>query len=130
MTDSTVGDVSLTLFKTLFSITEPIFKTLINVIMGRGINFEWILEKLGIDFIVFEKTLLEPQDGYAVFKLTPSFNLDLLSEKSFTNMFEWLTSEEQSTFDLIAENMPTQNFEDILSSPEASELFSKFEVTQ
>jgi hypothetical protein len=60
VTDSTVGDVSLTLFKALFTLTEPIFKGLINLIMGRGINFEWILEKLGIDFIVFEQTLLEP----------------------------------------------------------------------
>lgn len=39
------------LLQFLITLTEPIFKTILNIVLGRGIDFAWILKQLGIDFI-------------------------------------------------------------------------------
>ena len=58
VTNSAIGNVSVTFIKTLLKIFEPLLKGIINLVMGRGIDCSWLLKILGFDFITLEKTLL------------------------------------------------------------------------
>lgn len=87
--NSTVGDINPTIVKALISLFGPVVKDILNAFLGgTGINLAWILETLlGIDFITFEKTYLEPFDRYLIFKTTPIFNLKDI-QKTFDKTFE------------------------------------------
>lgn len=77
--NSTIGTVNAGLFKFLITLTEPVLKTVLNLILGQGIDLSGILKKLGLTFIEFDATLLVPMDGYFLFFVTPIFKLDNLS---------------------------------------------------
>ncbi len=78
MTESHIGDVNLTFLKTLFSLFEPAIKSVINIVMAKGIDFAWVLSKFGINFLEFEKTMLKPMEDYFLFYITLHFNLEAL----------------------------------------------------
>ena len=95
--NSTVGTVNAGFFKLLITITEPVLKTVLNLILGRGIDLSGILKKLGLTFIEFDATLLVPMDGYFLFFITPIFKLDSLSglaEAFLQNTYEAYSSNE------------------------------------
>jgi len=72
--------VHLGVISALVTLFEPVVRVTLNLVFGRGIDISWLLKKIGLDFIIFEKTLLNPMDGYFLFYLTPGFDLEYLNE--------------------------------------------------
>lgn len=75
ITDSAVGDISVTLFNFLAAMFEGILKTMINLIFSRGISMQWLLNYLHLTFIQIDEAVLLPYDDYFVFYCTPKFNI-------------------------------------------------------
>jgi hypothetical protein len=89
--DSKIGELGkLPALNTLLNIMEPVIKGSINLIFGRGISLQFLVNWLHLNWIEFDKTLLNPFDGYFIFYCTPTFHLDQAVEhidKAFTSLF-------------------------------------------
>jgi hypothetical protein len=70
-----VGTINTELVEFVIKLASPVLKGIVNLIFAKGINVEWILEKVGLNFLEFEATLMTPMDGYLLFFCTPKFNL-------------------------------------------------------
>ena len=90
-TDSQIGDVGkLPALNTILNLLEPTIKTLINLVFGRGISLQFLLNMLHLNWVDFDETLLTPFDGYFIFYSTPTFHLDQAVEhidKVFSSFF-------------------------------------------
>jgi hypothetical protein len=74
--DSKIGDIGpIIILKELIKLFEGALKGFLNLLFIRGWSIKWILEKLGIGFITFEKSELKPFDGYFIFYVSPLFNI-------------------------------------------------------
>jgi hypothetical protein len=81
VTDSdSIGPVNLFVLSGLLDILEPLLTTIMNLAFKNGIDLTSILKWLKLDFIEFDATLLKPMDGYFIFYLTPSFNLEFVDD--------------------------------------------------
>lgn len=76
--NSTIGNVNLDLLALIIGLFEGVLKVLLNLILGRGMDLRWLLNLLKINFVEFEKTHLEPEDGYFILYLTLIFNIQTL----------------------------------------------------
>ena len=78
--DSAIGKIDVFLLKIIIGIFGGSLKTIINLLFVKGMDLMWILKKLKLDFIGFEKTLMMPMDQYFIFYCTPSFNIPMIQE--------------------------------------------------
>ena len=76
--NSTIGNVNLDLLSIIIGLFEGVLKVLLNLILSRGMDLRWLLNLLKINFIEFEKTHLEPENGYFILYLTVIFNIGTL----------------------------------------------------
>ena len=100
VSDSSIGDINTELIQVLINLASPVLKGVVNLIFAKGINVSWILQKLGLDFIEFEETLMTPMDGYLLFFCTPKFNLKNIGpgiQGWLENSYQYLTSNEVLT---------------------------------
>jgi hypothetical protein len=55
ITDSTVGDINVTLFNDLAALLEGTFKAMINLVFSRGVSLQWLLNWLKIGFVTLDE---------------------------------------------------------------------------
>lgn len=95
VTDSAIGDISVSLVNTIFGLFEGVIKSMINLIFSRGLSMQWLLDYLHLNFVKLDDSVLKPYDGYFVFYSTPTFNITSAIEhfnghfvQSVQNVFE------------------------------------------
>lgn len=80
VTNSTIGDVHTGLISGLIDLFKTPIRGVVNLIFKNGIDVEKLLKEFKITFIEFDKTYLQPEDGYFIFCVTMKFNLDNLEQ--------------------------------------------------
>lgn len=76
-TNSTIGNVSPTVLNAIIGIFETVLVGVINIVTNDiGISLNNTLKKLGINFIQFGKTTLEPHFEYFLFYTSLIYKVD------------------------------------------------------
>ena len=76
VTNSSIGDVHTGLISGLINLFKEPLRDVVNLIFKNGIDIQKLLNEFGFKYIEFDRTYLQPEDGYFIFCVTLKFNLD------------------------------------------------------
>jgi hypothetical protein len=92
ITDSTVGDINVTIFNILVTMFEGTLKAMINLIFNKGVSMQWLLKLLHLDFVSLDESMLLPFNGYFVFYITPKFNITMAMDNLSSHFVQSVNS--------------------------------------
>jgi hypothetical protein len=71
--NSTVGPIDISFQKFFIDIIN--FKLILNLALSN-IDLQWLMENIGLDFVVLKKSLMVSKDNYIMFYFTPDFLIE------------------------------------------------------